>query len=257
MRSSSWGFKMERKARQQHFRWDGAHWWTRSTRWLCSRVLDGIACVRGGHLKIWDAGCGTGKMAAEAMRYGEVVATDCDEETVALAREQEPRVEFRCGAIGSEGFGNCFDVVLSLDVLYHRSVEDWRSVFRVLVGALVPGGVLIMQVPAYDWLAGRHDDFVGGGRRFFPREVLGAAREAGLRIRRFSHRFALLVPLVWLRRTYWNWGVEVGDLEVSAGGDLVCFLMERALRWEAKLILRGFSFEVGSSLFLVAERGGE
>jgi hypothetical protein len=30
--------------------------------------------------------------------------------------------------------------------------------------------------------------------------------------------------------------------------------MERALRWESALVLRGFSLEVGSSLFVVAER---
>jgi SAM-dependent methyltransferase len=196
-------------------------------------------------------------MAAEAWRYGEVVATDSDPETIGFAKEQVPSVEFRCGAMGSEGFRDCFDVVLSLDVLYHRSVVDWRKALQVLVRALVPGGVLIVQVPAYEWLAGRHDETVGGSRRFSPRELRSAVLDAGLRLRLFSHRFALLMPLVWCRRAFSVWGREGGDLEVSAGGSFFGFWMERALRWESLLVLRGFSLEVGSSLFVVAERRAE
>ena len=245
---------MEREGKQQHFRWDRVHWWTRSTRWLCSRVLEGMVRQRGARLRIWDAGCGTGLMAGEAGRHGEVIATDSDPETVDFAREQGCSAEFRCGDMGSEGFRDCFDAVLSLDVLYHRSVVDWRQALEVLVGALVPGGVLIVQVPAYEWLAGRHDELVGGSRRFSPGELRSAVLDAGLRLRLFSHRFALLMPLVWFRRAFSVWGREGGDLEVSAGGGFFGFWMERALRWESALVLRGFSLEVGSSLFVVAER---
>ena len=42
-------------------------------------MLEGISREKGGHLRIWDAGCGTGLMAAEAAWYGEVVATDSGE----------------------------------------------------------------------------------------------------------------------------------------------------------------------------------
>lgn len=253
--NSNWGFRMEREGKQQHFRWDETHWWTRSTRWLCSRVLDGIFREKGGRLRIWDAGCGTGLMAAEAARYGDVVATDSDEEMLSFARERGAGVEFRLGEMGTEGFRECFDVVLSFDVLYHRSIEDWREALRVLVRALAPEGVLMVQVPAYAWLAGRHDEVVGGSRRFSPGELRRAVRDAGLRIRLFSHRFALLVPLVWLRRALFGWVLEEGDLGGSAGGDFFGFFIERALRLETALILAGVSIEAGSSLVVVAERG--
>ncbi len=257
--NSNWGSRMEHEGKQQHFRWDQAHWWTRSTRWLCSRVLHGIARKKGGRLRIWDAGCGTGLMAAKAARYGEVVATDSDEEMLSFARERGvgagARVAFRLGEMGTEGFRECFDVVLSFDVLYHRSIEDWHEALRVLVRALAPEGVLMVQVPAYAWLAGRHDEVVGGSRRFSPGELRRAVCDAGLRIRLFSHRFALLVPLVWLRRVLFGWFSEEGDLGVSAGSDFFGFLIERALRLETALILAGVSIEAGSSLVVVAERG--
>ena len=51
-----------------------------------------------------------------------------------------------------------FDAVVSLDVLYHAAVTDDRAAVRELARVLRPGGALILNLPAYDWLRSGHDE---------------------------------------------------------------------------------------------------
>jgi SAM-dependent methyltransferase len=248
---------MDARGKAAHLSWDTQHWWTRSTRWICGLALDLKCRETGGRkLAIWDAGCGSGHIADFATKFGAVTATDRDAEMIERARAKYPMVDFRCASIGAGLDEGLWDVVLSMDVLYHGGIEDWVGTLRLLARSLADGGFLVMQVPAYGWLAGGHDLVVGGVRRFVPRDVRRAILAADLDIRVFSHRFMLLTPFVWLRRVVWRGQSLDSDLEVSGGSSWVGWLLEGALRLESRLILAGWSFEVGSSLFVVAERRG-
>ncbi len=81
-------------------------------------------------LRILDAGCGTGALAAEAARRGgEVLAVDISPTLVALARERTEvlpgagSVDFRVGDMGSADLGT-FDWVVAMDSLVHYCPED-------------------------------------------------------------------------------------------------------------------------------------
>ena len=50
-----------------------------------------------------------------------------------------------------------FDVVTCFDVLYHKAVTDDGQALTELARVLVPGGWLLVRVPAYDRLRGPHD----------------------------------------------------------------------------------------------------
>src|SRR5207244_11124342 len=71
-----------------------------------------------------------------------------------------------------------FDVVVSLDVLYHRQVSQNRAISEI-ARVLKPDGFLILNLPAFDFLRGRHDVAVHGTRRYTVRrirELLGPTR---------------------------------------------------------------------------------
>lgn len=248
---------MDARGKAAHLLWDTQHWWTRSTRWICGLALDLKRHETGGRkLAIWDAGCGSGHIADFATKFGAVTATDRDAEMIEQARARYLTVDFRCASIEASPDKDLWDVVLSMDVLYHGGVEDWVGTLRALAQSLAVGGFLVMQLPAYGWLAGAHDLVVGGVRRFVPRDVRSAILAADLDIRVFSHRFMLLTPFVWLRRVLPRAQSQGSDLDASGGSSWVGWLLEFALRLESRLILAGWSFEVGSSVFVVAQRRG-
>ena len=80
-------------------------------------------------------------------------------------------------------FPGCeFDIVLSLDVLAFRGVDE-QSAIGEMYRVLRPGGSLIINVPAFDFLRGSHDAAVSQIRRY-TRPQLAAL----LKARRFPAR---------------------------------------------------------------------
>jgi hypothetical protein len=72
-----------------------------------------------------------------------------------------------------------FDRILLLDVVEH--VPDDRAFLKNLLSDLLaPGGRVLVSVPAYQWLAGRHDAALGHYRRYSPRQARALLDVAGL-----------------------------------------------------------------------------
>ncbi len=60
----------------------------------------------------------------------------------------------------------CFDLITSFDVLYHRAVGNYGQALKEFHRVLKPGGCLFLRLPAYDWLRGRHDQAIHTAHRF-------------------------------------------------------------------------------------------
>ena len=67
--------------------------------------------------------------------------------------------------------------MLSLDVLYHDDVDQEKAVAE-LARVLHPQGFLVLNLPAFPALAGRHDTAVSGARRYTASEVRAAFTKA-------------------------------------------------------------------------------
>ena len=90
---------------------------------------------------------------------------------------------------------HCFDAVVSLDVLYHADIRDDRCALREIRRVLRPGGWLILNLPAYEWMRSAHDDFIQTARRYTVRRVRRLLEEARLSVERVTYRNTLLFPL--------------------------------------------------------------
>ncbi|HCQ01854.1 MAG TPA: hypothetical protein DIT99_14705 [Candidatus Latescibacteria bacterium] len=63
-----------------------------------------------------------------------------------------------------------FDFIFSLDVIYIQSVDD-RKMVREAYQALCDGGLLFINVPAFEWLHGEHDESVRTRHRYTRGEI--------------------------------------------------------------------------------------
>lgn len=155
-------------------------------------------------LRILDAGCGTGGMTRRLAAWGDVTGLDWSPLALDLARRRGPlswargsveRLPFRTGT---------FDLVVSLDVLYHRSVESDLVALQEFRRCLRPGGSLVLNLPAYASLRSSHDAAIHTARRYRRGPLTSLLRAAGLAPNRVTHWNAFLFPALvavrWMRR---------------------------------------------------------
>ncbi len=84
------------------------------------------------------------------------------------------------GLPGRIDIGKPVESVVAMNVLEH--IEDDVQALRDLVAAVVPGGRIVLWVPAYMQLYGAFDRKVGHFRRYTPRTLRSVVQRAGLRV---------------------------------------------------------------------------
>ena len=180
------------------------HWWFRGMRRLVAALLDehiaGASDVR-----VLDAGCGTGGTTAWLRRYGEVVGVDLAGEAAPFWAEAGLRHMARGSVAALPFVSESFDLVTCFDVLYHRQVADEAAVLAEFERVLRPGGLLLLRVPAYNWLQGGHDVAVHTRRRYTRGEIVAAVEAEGLTVAAATYGNSLLFPLALAKRVSERW----------------------------------------------------
>ena len=145
------------------------------------------------NLKILDAGCGTGLLAQKLQALGTVDAIDINPEAIKFAKKREVKVKL--ASITNLPFNNSsFDIVISIDVLYHQKVTNDNLALAEFYRVLKPGGLLIVRVPAYNWLLRSTDIHVHTRKRYNLDELKGKLRRAKFKIIKISYVNLILLP---------------------------------------------------------------
>jgi SAM-dependent methyltransferase len=140
---------------------EDAHWWYAVLRRLVRKEMQ-ARVPRGS--RVLDAGCGTGGMMAQLTEW-DMHGIDIAPWAIRHCQERGLSQVTQTSLHELPFESASFDAVLSLDVLYHEQVDEHRAL-KEMARVLKPGGVLIMNLPAFDCLRGAHDHAVGGVRRY-------------------------------------------------------------------------------------------
>ena len=131
-------------------------------RWILSR-FEGYL-----HGRILEVGLGHASFYPELARRGSYVGVDIDPDAVTEAGRRFPGAEFVEGDITSPTLASRLgappDAVVCVNVLEH--LEDDAAAVRHLLGALRPGGHLLIGVPAFPALYNDLDRLAGHRRRY-------------------------------------------------------------------------------------------
>ncbi|MFN0090687.1 MAG: class I SAM-dependent methyltransferase [Acidimicrobiales bacterium] len=232
------------------------HWWYQGRRALVADALAGR--IRPGGCA-FDVGCGTAETLEVLRRLGAEPAVGSDLSRYALEHARRgaadpPPVLVSLAERLPVADGR-LAVLTSMDVIEH--LDDDLAALREYRRALEPGGVLLVTVPAYQWLWGEHDERAGHRRRYTPRRLRAVVEAAGFAIERVTPFNSFLTPAAALmRRTPLRRLVRGAEDELSMASPLVNRIMSGLGTAERALVRRGVRPPVGLSILLVGRVPG-
>jgi SAM-dependent methyltransferase len=206
--------------------------------------------------RVLDAGCGTGGLLVslrDRTPSFELFGLELDPIAAGVAQSASGR-PIAGGSVNRLPFRDgTFSAIVSADVLCHRGVEEAKALgeFR---RCLRPGGLLVLNLPAYGWLLSQHDLAVHNVRRYTARgsrQMLATAGFAGIGTGYWN---TVLFPLMVLRRKL-GWrreGMPTSDVVLMPA--LVERLFAAIVALEATLLGSGLRFPFGGSVLATAVR---
>lgn len=144
-------------------------------------------------LKILDAGCGTGLLTKRLSQFGKVVAIDIHPQAIRFSKERG--INVRKASVNKLPFkDSSFDLIVCIDVLYHREVDDQKAL-QEFYRILKPSGLLVLRVPANQWLNLAHDKYVHSRERYSKNELQQKLLKASFKIEKLSSVNLALLPV--------------------------------------------------------------
>lgn len=190
---------MEQEVYQLFAEIQTSHWWFVARRIILEDVLR-RRLDPAMRYRIADVGCGTGALLPTLARFGETWGIDTSAEAVAACRRKGFTNVF--GEDDPQWQGVRFDLMTFFDVLEH--IEDDLGFLRRYLTRLRPGGLVLITVPAFQFLWSEHDELNHHVRRYTGRQLRAVITEAGLIAEKISYfntvLFAPIAAVRWANR---------------------------------------------------------
>lgn len=249
---------MEREEYDRIYYLEDSHWWYTGMRAIALSLLQACGvCASGTSLRVLDAGCGTGGMLPYLCRFGEVWGIDLSPFALPYAQRRAAGCEgihlARASITALPFASGIFDLVTSFDVIYHLDVADDVAALKEFYRVLRPGGMLLLRVPAYDWLRGAHDRIVHTRHRYTRGELRRKLECAGFVVERLSHANMLLLPVAIARRLLEGFAGTTARSDVQPAHPIANAVLRACLLLEAQVMRHG-ELPAGLSVVAVARR---
>lgn len=169
------------------------NWWFRARREIVYRCLQKYIS---GNINILEIGAGYGVMTGMLKSFGEVQAIEPYSDAVDYLRNNLG-VNTYAGKLDTFGGTKKYDLVACFDVLEH--IADDKAALIKMDSLLNDHGLLVLTVPAYKFLWGKHDELHAHLRRY-TRKNLIEKMPLPFSIKKASYFNTLLFPVALLDR---------------------------------------------------------
>lgn len=248
---------MEKQEYQTLYNREDSYWWYLGLRSLILSSFDKFIHKRD-NLKVLDAGCGTGGILS-ALKVSFACGLDISEDAMKFCKSRKLNNLIRASICNIPFNNSSFDAIISLDVLYHLSVKNDIEALKEFYRVLRSGGILFLELPAYNFLRSIHDRAVHTRHRYTLKEIKQKVERTGFAIERITYRNTILLFLAVIKRLigkassrHKSKGEAVSDLTQLP--DFVNKFFTQVLLIENRLILSGLKFPFGLSVFCIARK---
>jgi ubiquinone/menaquinone biosynthesis C-methylase UbiE len=229
---------------------DTSHWWFRSKAAFVASAVRRHYGRDLAHARLVDVGAGAGGVTTIlGLQPDLLVSLDGSE---ALCRQARDRHALLTAVAMGEAVplrNGAAHLLTLLDVIEHLARPE-----EVLVEArrvLADDGLLVVNVPAHQWLWSGADVYLGHHRRYSRPRLRSQLEASGFRVVWMSHVFSWLVVPVWLSRRLQSdperqMGLEQSGVLVNGAALLLTKMESQVVRW--------CSLPLGTSILCVARK---
>ncbi len=182
---------------QDFYNLEEKHWWFLGRRKIVFSALERYLPNKD-ELRILDVGCGTGSTLRELEKYGQATGVDISEEAVKFCKLRGCKNVHKIDSQGLFFEDEMFDLVVALDVIEH--ISDDCAALSDYYRVTKEDGILLLTVPAYDFLWGAHDEMNHHKRRYIANELKNKVKGTGFAVERLTYFNTFLFPFVLLAR---------------------------------------------------------
>jgi len=175
------------------------YWWYQAKEHLMHRLLlrAGTPPQPDRKYRILDIGSGTGTMFGFLAEYGTVTGLEPSERAVGYAECRNIARMVRGDAARAPFGKDVFDLITLFDSLEH--MEDDRAALANAREMICPGGILLVTVPAFQWLRSWRETQLGHRRRYTVHSLRRLLESAGFSVDLIHYMYAGLFPLLVLK----------------------------------------------------------
>ena len=207
--------------------------------------------------KFLDVGCGTGgnlAFLAKIFSSVELYGLDISPLAISISRARNRGFLLQASAHQLPFGEGIFDMTFSLDLLYIQGVNDLQ-VLRECHRTLKSEGLLVVNVPAFEFLRSTHDLAVATRHRYTREEIRSKLISVGFQVNRVTYWNGLLFPFIFLIRKF-KGPKTLSSLPTSDLKPLPSFVnktLKFLLRLE-KAILSLIDMPFGTSVLAIAKK---
>ena len=238
-----------------------SHWWFQAFRDLLRQCLDQPRFRLPLSASVLDAGCGTGanlSFLKSMLNPGYLGGFDIAPRAAQWTKQKCPSADVYVSDICDPMLHRAqYDLILSCDVIYIPGIAASIEGLKRLVEHLAPGGIFVLNVPAYQWLYSDHDRAVHTRERFHRQQIVALLAELGLAREIVTYRLCGLFPLLVARRlpSILRLTKKSSDAsELALPNKLINSLLLQVMRVENLAIASNLRFPFGSSIFAVGRK---
>jgi ubiquinone/menaquinone biosynthesis C-methylase UbiE len=245
--------KMQNQEYEAMFNVEESHWWYKGLRGILFPWVTKFKPK-----KILDAGCGTGINMLYLQNKGyDISGLDPSDLAIEFCKQRGLDKVYK-GFIQDLKFKDHeFDVIYCMDVLGILDPKDREKAIQEFNRCLKPGGHLILNSAALQWLFSQHDVACYIQRRFTRKELIELLKNNGFKVNKITYRIFLLFPFVALFKIIEKFTMnkkaekQEGDLEKT--NPIFNLVFNFFMKIENQL-LKIINLPIGTSIFFVAEK---
>lgn len=139
------------------------HWWFCGRRKILMSVLNKL--TKNKFERALDIGCGTGGSMLDISRFAKIVeGVEPSTQAIFFAKKNYPGLKIVQAVFPNEIPDDKYDLITMFDVLEH--IKSDENAVNAVSKLLLPGGMAIITVPAFQFLWSQHDEHLHHFRRY-------------------------------------------------------------------------------------------